>query len=57
MKYKIRLTFAYYSVTFWDFKSFAGVPKTWKVPIAKNIYIFLTDVQIPFAMILNPDFS
>ena len=36
MKYKNRLTFAYYSITFWDFKSFQGVPKTWKVLKSTN---------------------
>ena len=30
MKYKHRLTFAYYSITFWDFKSLQSVPKTSK---------------------------
>ena len=29
MKYKNRLTFAYYSKKFWDFKSLLSVPKTW----------------------------
>ena len=36
IKYKNRLTFAYYSITFWDFKSLQGVPKTWKVLKSKN---------------------
>ena len=31
MKYKNRLTFAYYSITFWDLKSLQSVPKTWQV--------------------------
>ena len=31
MKYKNRLTFAYYSITFWDFKSLQSVPKIWQV--------------------------
>ena len=36
MKYKNRPTFAYYSTTFWDFKS---VPKTWQKLKAKyNFY-------------------
>ena len=37
MKYKNRLTFAYYSIRFWDFKSLQGVRKTWKVLKVKNI--------------------
>ena len=36
IKYKNRLTFAHYSITFWDFKSLQGVPKTWKVLKSKN---------------------
>ena len=31
MKYKNRLTFAYYRITFWDFKSLQSVSKTWQV--------------------------
>ena len=44
MKYKNRLAFAYYSITFWDFKSHQSVPKTWQVLEPK--YIFLKDVKI-----------
>ena len=36
MKYKNRLTFAYYSITFWDIKNLQSVPKTWKVLKSKN---------------------
>ena len=36
MKYKNWLTFAYYSITFWDFKSLQGVPRTWQVLKSKN---------------------
>ena len=40
IKYKNRLTFAYYSITFWDFcniLSLQSVPKTCQVLKAKNI--------------------
>ena len=43
MKYKNRLTFAYYSTKFWDFKSLQSVSKTWKV-LKTNF--FFKDVQI-----------
>ena len=43
MKYKNRLTLAYYSTKFWDFKSLQSVSKTWKVLKTKN---FFKDVQI-----------
>ena len=58
MKYKNRLAFSYYSITFWDFKSFQGVPKTWQKLKAKN-YFFkrCSNIEIPFIMISNPDFS
>ena len=36
MKYKNRLTFAYYSITFWDIKNLQSVPKIWKVLKSKN---------------------
>ena len=36
MKYKNWLTFAYYSITFWDLRSLQGVPKTWQVLKSKN---------------------
>ena len=36
MKYENRLTFAYYSIKFWDFKTLYCVPKTWKVLKEKN---------------------
>ena len=39
MKYKNRLTFAYYSITFWNFKSRQGVLKIWKVLKAKNKFL------------------
>ena len=45
MKYKNRLAFAYYSITFWDFKSFQSVPTTWQKLKAKNIFLKI-DVQI-----------
>ena len=35
-KYKNRLTFEYYSLTFWDFKSLKSVPKTLQTLKAKN---------------------
>ena len=31
MRYKYKLTFPYYSITFWDLKSLQSVPKTWQV--------------------------
>ena len=55
MKYKNKLTFAYYSMTFWDFKSLQSVPKTWQVlktnpdfslffPVTTGTYGFLWNV-------------
>ena len=38
MKYRNRLTFAYYSITFWDFKSLQSVPKSWQVLKTKQIF-------------------
>ena len=35
-KYKNRLTFAYYSLTLWDFKSLKSAPKTLQTLRAKN---------------------
>ena len=57
MKHKNRLAFAYYSISFWDFKSFQGVRKTWQKLKAKN-YIFkrCPTIEIPFILISNPDF-
>ena len=40
MNDKNRLTLAYYSITFWDFKSLQSVSKTWEV-LQNNIDIFL----------------
>ena len=47
------------SITFWDFKSLQGVLKTWKVLKAKNKKLFkrCLNIEIPFIMISNPDFS
>ena len=39
VSYKNRLTFAYYSITFWDFYSLQGVTKTWKVLKAKTKFL------------------
>ena len=44
MKYETGLTFAYYSTTFWDFKSHQGIQKPVSVKVKK--YIFKKDVQI-----------
>ena len=57
MKYKNRLTFAYYSITFWDFKSLQSVPTTWQKLKAKN-YFFkrCPNIEIPFFIISDPDF-
>ena len=38
-KYKNILTFAYYSITFWDFKSLQGIPKVWQKLKAKNNFL------------------
>ena len=57
-KYKNRLIFAYYSITFWDFKSLQGVLKTWKVLKANNYFLKqCSNIEIPFIIISNPDFS
>ena len=57
-KYKNRLIFAYYSITFWDFKSPQGVLKTWKVLKANNYFLKqCSNIEIPFIIISNPDFS
>ena len=54
MKYKNRLTFAYYSITFGAFKS---VPKIWQVLKAKKkILKRCPNIEIPFVMISNPNF-
>ena len=55
IKYKNRLTFTYYSIKFWDFKSLESVPKTSQVLKTKKEFFF-KDSQIPFFMITNPDF-
>ena len=58
MKYNYRLKFAYYSITFWDFKSLQSVPKTWQVVKTKNNFFErCPNIEIPFFMISNPDFS
>ena len=58
IKYKNRLTFAYYSITFWDFKSLQSVPTTWQKLKAKNVFFKrCPNIEIPFIMISNPDFS
>ena len=50
MKYKNRLTFAYYSITFWDLKSLQSVPKIWqKLKEKEN---FLKNVQISKYLLL-----
>ena len=58
MKYEKRLTFAYYSVTFWDFKSLQSVLKTWKVLKKRtfNFFSFFFNIEILFFMITNSDF-
>ena len=46
MKYKNRLTFAYYGIAFWDFKSFQSVPKSWQVLKAKkNFFLKMSKHQ------------
>ena len=53
VKYKNRLTFAYYSI-----KSLQSVSKTWQVVKAKNIFLKrCSNIKIPFFMISNPDSS
>ena len=55
---KNRLTFAYYRITFWDFKSVQGVPTTWQKLKAKTIFLKkCPNIGIPFIMISNLDFS
>ena len=39
MKYKNRVTFAYYSITFLDFKSLQIVPKTLQVLKKKKMFV------------------
>ena len=58
MKYEKRLTFAYYSVTFWDFKSLQSVLKTWQVLKKRtfNFFSFFFNIEILFFMITNSDF-
>ena len=57
MKYKNRLTFAYYSIAFWDFKS-PKCSKTWQVLKAKKkILKICPNIETPFIKISNPDFS
>ena len=39
MKCKSRLTFEYYSITFWGFNGVWGVPKSWQVLKGKNNFL------------------
>ena len=66
MKYKNRLTFEYYSIRYWDFKRLQSVPKTWQMlktflkklkKTLRNFFERCPITEIPFFMILNPDFS
>ena len=65
MKYKNRLTFAYYSITFWDIKNLQSVPKIWKVLKSKNKFFkkmfkyrntFCYDFKSPFLVIFSSNY-
>ena len=57
-KYKNRLTFTYYSITLWDFKSLPKCSKNLtSVKSKKNFFQRCPNIKIRFFMISNPDFS
>ena len=56
-KYKNRLTFAYYSIALWDFKTLQGVPKTLQMLKSKKAFFkSCPNIEIPLFMISNSDF-
>ena len=59
IKYKNILTFAYYSISFWDFRSLLSVAKSKKKKKRKEKKNFkrCPNIEIPFFMISNSDFS
>ena len=54
MKFENRLTFIYYSVTFWNFKSLQSVSKTWQMLKTKKIFL---QKSSKYWSTVYPDFS
>ena len=56
MKYKNRLTFAYYSITFWDLNSSKPSKNLTSVKSKTEFFKIRSNIKIPFIMIPNSDF-
>ena len=66
MKFENRLTFAYYSVTFWNFKSLQSVSETWQMLKKKRFFyknlpnievLFFYDYQSWFLVIFSNNYQ